>query len=145
MWRYFDRCRDTDDFGWLGIEAAGFDTVYQADHDATVDRILLSAVLHAPRMLRPQSIINVLDTNDGETVNGNRESLYRIPLSTKDGGRYGVISDDTLVTEVKFDNGRAAGLEYLRSKRAYWADRDDTKLDRRPLPRRFAVGEERIS
>jgi choline dehydrogenase len=44
MWRYFDRCRDTDGFGWLAIEAAGFDTVFQAAHDATVDKILLSAV-----------------------------------------------------------------------------------------------------
>jgi choline dehydrogenase len=160
MWRYFDRCRDTDGFGWLAIEAAGFDTVFQAAHDATVDKILLSAVLHAPHLFRPQSILDVLgtpaepifDTNDRDTVNGNREGLYRIPLSTKGGGRNGVtefiyatkehplyganltIWEDTLVTKVEFDNGRAAGLEYLKRKRAYWADRDDTRLNRTPLP-----------
>jgi len=160
MWRYFDRCRDPNGFGWLTIEAAGFDTVFQAAHDTTVDKILLSAFLHARHLFRPQSILDVLgtpaepvlDTNDRDTVNGNREGLYRIPLSTRNGTRNGVtefiyatrahpiyganltIWEDTLVTKVKFDNGRAAGLEYLPRKRAYWADRDATRLDRTPLP-----------
>jgi choline dehydrogenase len=160
LWRYFDRCRDPNGFGWLTIEAAGFDTVFQAAHDGTVDKILLSAFVHAPHLFRPQSILDVLgtpaepvlDTNDRDTVRGNREGLYRIPLSTKGGGRNGVtefiyatkghpvyganltIWENTLVTKIKFNNGRAAGLEYLQRKRAYWADRDDTRLDRTPLP-----------
>ena len=160
MWRYFDRCRGSNGFGWLAIEAAGFDTVFQAVHDATVDKILLSAVLHAPPLFRPQSILDVLgtpaepvfDTNDRNTVNGNREGLYRMPLSTRDGGRSGVtefiyatkehpiyganltIWEDTLVTKVKFDDRRAEGVEYLKRKGAYRADRDSTKGDWTPLP-----------
>jgi hypothetical protein len=45
MWSYFERCRDTNGFRWLDIEAAGFDTVLRAAHDGTVDQILLSAVV----------------------------------------------------------------------------------------------------
>jgi choline dehydrogenase len=160
MWGYFNRCRDTNGFGWLAIEAAGFDTVFRAAHDVTVDQVLLPAVLHTPRLFKPRSILDVLgtpaepvfDTNDPDIVNGNREGLYRIPLSTRDGRRSGVtefiyatsahpvyganltIWEDTLVTKVKFDNGRAQGLEYFKRKRTYRADRDDTKLDRTPLP-----------
>jgi hypothetical protein len=74
-------------------------------------------------------------------------NISRIPLSTRDGRRNGVtefiyatkahpvyganltIWEETLVTKVKFDDGRAQGLEYFKRKRTYRADRDDTKLD----------------
>jgi choline dehydrogenase len=160
MWRYFDRCRDPNGFGWLAIEAATFDTALQAAKDLTVNHILLAAVLHNPRLFRPRSILDVFgtpdepvfDTNDRDIVNGNREGLYRIPLSTKAGQRNGVtefiyatkehpvyganltIWEDTLVTKVKFENGLTQGLEYFKRKHTYRADRDDAKLDRTPLP-----------
>src|SRR5262249_18479738 len=152
--RYFDRCRDTNGFGWLTIDAAGFQTVFEAARDITVDKILVSTVLHTPRLFKPRGILDVLgtpaapvfDTNDPAFVDGNREGLYRIPVSTKDGRRNGVtvyiyatkdhpvyganltIWEDTLVTKVKFDNGRAQGLEYFKRKRTFRADRDDTRL-----------------
>lgn len=111
-------------------------------------------MLHAPHLFRPQSILDVLgtpaepvfDTNDRNTVNGSREG-YRIPLSTKGGRRNGVteliygtrdhptygdnltIWEDTLVTKVKFDDGRAKAVEYLKRKDAYRADRDGTRGD----------------
>ena len=160
MWRYFERCRGTDGFRWLDIEAAGFHTVLAATRDETVDQILLSAFLHAPHLLRAGSILDilgtpaepVLDPNHADGVKGNREGLYRIPLSTRDGERNGVtefiyatkahpvygdnltIWEDTLVTKVLFNNGKAERLEYLTRKNAYRADRDDTKGDWTQLP-----------
>ena len=72
--------------------------VFRAAHDVTVDKILVAAVLHTPRLFKPRSILDVLgtpaepvfDTNNPDFVNGNREGLYRIPLSTRDGRRNGV-------------------------------------------------------
>jgi choline dehydrogenase-like flavoprotein len=158
MWRYFDRCRDTAGFGWLDIEGAGFDTVLRAARDQTVDQILLSAVLHAPDLFRAGSILDifgtpaepVFDPNHADCVNGNREGLYRIPLSTKGGERHGVtefiyatkdhprygnnltIWEDTLVTKVKFNDGKAESVQYLTRKNAFRADRDG-KGDWTPL------------
>ena len=160
MWRYFDRCRGADGFGWLAIESADFGTVLRAADDKTVDHIVLSAVIHSPHLFRAGSILDIidapaepfLDPNHPDCVNGDREGLYRIPLSTKGGSRNGVtefiyatrdhptfgknltIWENTLVTKIKFDNGRAASLEYLNRPGAYRADRDGTKGDWTPLP-----------
>jgi choline dehydrogenase len=166
MWRYFDRCRDPNGFGWLAIEATTVETVLSAAKDTTVDEILLAAVAHAPH--RPKGLLRrvfdsirdvfgaaeepIFDPNHVDCVNGDREGLYRIPLSTKGGRRNGVteliygtrdhptygknltIWENTLVTKVKFSNGRAEGLEYLQRKGAYRADRDATKGDWSQLP-----------
>ena len=166
MWQYFDRSRDPDGFGWLAIDAASIDTVLSAAKDTTVDKILIAALVHAPHLGRGlwdgafASIGElfgaakepVFDPNHPDGVNGDREGLYRIPLSIKGGERNGVtefiyqtrdhpvygknltIWEDTLVTKVKFNNGRAEGLEYLRRKGAYRADRDPAKGDWTPLP-----------
>jgi len=166
MWRYFDRCRDGNAFGWLAIEATTVATVLSAARDTTVDEILLAAVAHAPH--RPKGLLRrlfdsihdlfgaaeepIFDPNHVDCVNGDREGLYRIPLSTKGGRRNGVteliygtrdhptygknltIWENALVTKVKFSNGRAEGLEYLQRKGAYRADRDATKGDWSQLP-----------
>ena len=166
MWRYFDRCRDGNAFGWLAIEATTLETVLSAARDTTVDEILLAAVAHAPH--RPKGLLRrlfdsirdlfgaaeepIFDPNHVDCVNGDREGLYRIPLSTKGGRRNGVteliygtrdhptygknltIWENALVTKVKFSNGRAEGLEYLQRKGAYRADRDATKGDWSQLP-----------
>jgi choline dehydrogenase len=165
MWSYFDRCRDPNGFGWLTIEAAGIDTVLRAAQDASVDKILLAAVKHSPHLGRQLwhatlgNIIDlfdiarepVFDPNHRDGVHGDREGLYRIPLSTKDGRRQGVaefiyatkehprygpnltIWDNTLVTQVIFDGGRATGVRYVQKSGAYRADRDG-RGDHRPLP-----------
>ena len=166
IWRYFDRCRDGNAFGWLAIEATTVATVLSAARDTTVDEILLAAVAHAPH--RPKGLLRrlfdsirdlfgaaeepIFDPNHVDCVNGDREGLYRIPLSTKGGRRNGVteliygtrdhptygknltIWENALVTKVKFSNGRAEGLEYLQRKGAYRADRDATKGDWSQLP-----------
>ena len=166
IWRYFDRCRDGNAFGWLAIEATTLETVLSAARDTTVDEILLAAVAHAPH--RPKGLLRrlfdsihdlfgaaeepIFDPNHVDCVNGDREGLYRIPLSTKGGRRNGVteliygtrdhptygknltIWENALVTKVKFSNGRAEGLEYLQRKGAYRADRDATKGDWSQLP-----------
>ena len=166
MWRYFDRCRDGNAFGWLAIEATTVATVLSAARDTTVDEILLAAVAHAPH--RPKGLLRrlfdsihdlfgaaeepIFDPNHVDCVNGDREGLYRIPLSTKGGRRNGVteliygtrdhptygknltIRENALITKVKFSNGRAEGLEYLQRKGAYRADRDATKGDWSQLP-----------
>jgi choline dehydrogenase len=104
MWRYFERCRNDSDFGWLSIEAAGLDTVLRAVQDPVVDAILLAAVTHAPHLLQQLwrtglgNIHDLLtsmgnepefDPNHPDTFR-NREGVYRIPLSTKAGKRHGV-------------------------------------------------------
>jgi choline dehydrogenase len=159
MWSYFDRCSKVDRFRWLDIAAAGFDTALRLAQDLTVDQILLSALWHAPHLFRG-NIVDIIgtpaepvfDPNHRNTIEGNREGLYRIPLSTKGGEREGVtefiyatkahpvygsnltIWEDTLVAKVKFSGGRAEGVEYLQRKNAYRADRDGAKGDRTQLP-----------
>ena len=163
MWRYFDRLRDGNSgFGWLPIEAAGIDTVLRAAQDAAVDQILLAAAKRSPhpaRQLWHAGFGNIVDLfesakeplfdpNHRHCVEGDREGLYRIPLSIKDGQRRGVtefiyatksdpeygpnltIWENTLVTRVVIENGRAAGVEYFRKERAYRADRDGRGDDR---------------
>jgi choline dehydrogenase len=156
MWGYFDRCRERAGFRWLTIEAAGIDAVLRAAKDVSVDEILLAAVRHAPHLARQlwrASISNIVDLfalakepvfdpNHHDCVYGDREGLYRIPLSTKDGKRQGVtefiydtkahptygrnltIWENTLVTKVIFNNDRAQSVQYVRGERAYRADRD---------------------
>jgi choline dehydrogenase len=150
MWHYFQKCSSAEGFRWLDISAANFDTILRAVEDKTVDRILLAALLHAPHLFKLSSILDVFgapaepvfDTNHLHSIRGNREGLYRIPLSTKGGKRHGVtefiyetkghreygqnltIWEDTLVTKVHFRDGRADSVEYLKRKRAYRADRD---------------------
>ena len=103
MWEYFERCRVPKGFGWLGIEAAGIDTVLRAVKDKAVDAILLAAIHSSHRAERiPKRVFDelkdlfdaadepMLDPNHFASVQGNREGLYRIPLSTKGGRRHGV-------------------------------------------------------
>jgi hypothetical protein len=100
---YFKRCSDTEGFQWVDIEAAGFDTFFRAAHDETVDEILLSAFLHAPHLFKAVSIRDifrvpaepVLDPNHIDRIKGDREGIYRIPLSTKGGVRNGVTNSST--------------------------------------------------
>jgi choline dehydrogenase len=164
MWRYFERCTDEHGFGWLTIEAAGVSTALSAATDQAVRDIVFAAVKHAPHLAQglvdavlhgigdiftasPQTVFG--DTNHLRQIMGDREGLYRIPLSTKNGTRNGVtefilstnhhpdyhdnltIWTDALATKVKFENGRAASVEYLRKKGAYRADRDPARGDRR--------------
>ena len=166
MWRYFERATDQHGFGWLTIEAAGVATVVNAVLDPTVDKIVLAPVIHLvedkPELAKylwgvaaasidqlfhaaPQTVFG--DTNHLRQIIGDREGLYRIPLSTKNGRRNGVtefilatnhhpkyqdnltIWSETLVTRLLFEKGRFSGVEFLKKERAYRADRDATRGD----------------
>jgi choline dehydrogenase len=168
MWRYFERATDPHGFGWLTTESAGVTTAVEAAVDPMVHEIVLAAVKHfvkeKPDLAAdlwgaalgsieelfhhaPQSVFG--DTNHLRQIKSDREGLYRIPLSTKNGTRSGVtefilqtnhhniynnnltIWSDTLVTRVLFDNSRAHGVEYMKRAGSYRADRDNTRGDRR--------------
>ena len=74
MWRYFDRCRDGNAFGWLAIEATTVETVLSAARNTTVDEILLAAVAHAPH--RPKAFCG-----GSSTVSTTSSVLPRNPSS----------------------------------------------------------------
>src|SRR5262245_4378120 len=160
MWRYFKRCTDDDGFGWLSIEAAGLSEVLQVAQDEKVREIVFAGLRHAPHLLRtiwrgvattfselltpehePDAVLG--DTNHDGQIGGDREGLYRIPLSIRGGERCGVteflyetrdhptygrnltIWPGCLATRVLLDGDRRAiGVEYLPRARAYRADRD---------------------
>ena len=166
MWRYFERATDQHGFGWLAIEAAGVATAVNAVLDPTVDKIVLAPVIHLvenkPELAKylwgvaagsidqlfhatPQTVFG--DTNHLRQIIGDREGLYRIPLSTKNGRRNGVtefilatnhhpkyhdnltVWSDTLVTRLICENARFSGVEFLKKERAYRADRDAARGD----------------
>jgi choline dehydrogenase len=164
MWRYFERCTDPHGFGWLNIEAIGAATALSAVKDQRVTEIVFAAVKNAPHLAQglaegvlgqiddffkaaPQTVFG--DPNNLRQIRGDREGLYRIPLSTKSGVRRGVtefvmdtnhhpvfhnnltIWTNTLVTKVVFENNRAAGVQFLVKPRAYRADRDAKAGDQR--------------
>jgi hypothetical protein len=105
MWSYFERCTDAHAYGWLTTEAAGVETALSALKDHSVTEIVFAAVEHAPHLLHgltqavtegfedifhavPQAVFG--DPNHLRQISGDREGLYRIPLSTKGGIRKGV-------------------------------------------------------
>ncbi len=156
MWAYFERCALDDRTRWLPIRRAGLLTIAEGARDNSLRAILL-AVTGATNPLAllpalPQLLSTLLDINEKEQVAGDREGQYLIPLSIKDGQRNGVfefIQDtradpvyghnltvwtDRLVTRVLLDGGRATGVEYLPSARAYRADREVTVGDHRAWP-----------
>jgi choline dehydrogenase len=166
MWRYFERATDQHGFGWLTIEAAGVATAVNAALDTAVDKIVLAPVTHLaenkPELAKdlwgaavssidelfhaaPQTVFG--DTNHLRQIMRDREGLYRIPLSTKNGRRNGVtefilatnlhpkyhdnltIWSDALVTRLICENDRFSGVEFLKQERAYGADRDVVRGD----------------
>jgi len=164
MWRYFERCTDNHGYGWLTTEATGVATALSALKDHFVTEIVFAAAEHAPHLLHglaqaavegledifhaaPQAVFG--DPNHLRQISGDREGLYRIPLSTNGGRRKGVtefvmetnhhpvfhdnltIWTNTLVTKILFEDGRAAGVNFLKRERAYRADRELNPGDRR--------------
>jgi choline dehydrogenase len=168
MWRYFERATDPHGFGWLTTESAGVTTAVEAAVDPVVHEIVLAAVRHfvkdKPDLAAdlwgaalgnieelfhraPQAVFG--DTNHLRQITNDREGLYRIPLTTKNGTRNGVaefilatnhhptynanltIWGDTLVTRLIFENDRASRVEYMTRACAYRADRDSMRGDRR--------------
>jgi choline dehydrogenase len=164
MWRYFERCTDARGYGWLTTESAGVATLLSALKDHPVEEIVFAAVEHAPHLVQglthaviegledifhaaPQAVFG--DPNHLRQISGDREGLYRIPLSTKGGTRNGVtefvmetnhhpvfhdnltIWSNTLVTKILFEDGRATGLQILKKGGAYRADREPNPGDQR--------------
>jgi len=168
MWHYFERCTRRKGFAWLPMDAAGPSTLLSGLRDPSLRAIIRAAVQNArkntPHFIHgvvrsliaaasdfinaaPDSIFG--DTNHEGRILRDREGLYRIPVSTREGARCGVteflidtkyhrdygdnltIWTDRLVTRVLLEGGRAVGVEYLPMARAYRADRRDSPGDQR--------------